>query len=71
MNLSKFSDFGLAVKTKLLHTGKNQEWLVGEIEHSTGMFIDGSYLSKILAGKRNPPKIVEAIREILDLEGKE
>lgn len=71
MNLSKFSDFGLAVKTKLLQIGKTQEWLIGELKTKTGMFVDSGYLSKIFAGKRNPPKIVEAIREILDLEGKE
>ena len=31
------------------------------------MFVDDAYLSKILTGQRNAPKIVQAIREILDL----
>lgn len=68
MNLSKFSDFGLSVKTKLLQTGKTQEWLAMKVREKTGMFVDNGYLYKIFTGKRNPPKIVDAIRDILDIE---
>ena len=68
MNLSKFSDFGLVVKTELLKKGKNQKWLAEAIAEKTGMFVDGGYLYKILTGKRNAPKIVTAIREILNIQ---
>ena len=68
MNLSKFSDFGLCVKTKLLQMGKEQKWLEKEVAEKTGLFVDGGYMYKILTGQRNAPKIVAAIREILNIQ---
>ena len=68
MNLSKFSDFGLCVKTKLLQMGKDQKWLERAISEKTGLFVDGGYMYKILTGQRNAPKIVAAICEILDIK---
>ena len=68
MNCSKFSDFGLCVKTELLRQGKEQKWLEKAVTEKTGLFVDGGYMYKILTGKRNAPKIVAAIREILELE---
>ena len=69
MNCSKFSDFGLCVKTELLRRGKEQKWLEEAVTEKTGLYVDGGYMYKILTGKRNAPKIVAAIREILGLEG--
>ena len=68
VNLSKFSDFGLCVKTKLLQNGKNQKWLIQAVSEKTGLFVDNSYMHKILTGQRNAPKIVAAICEILNIE---
>lgn len=68
MNNSKFSDFGLCVKTELLRRGKEQKWLEAEIANETGLFMDNGYLYKILTGQRNAPKIVNAIRKILNIE---
>ena len=70
MNCSKFSDFGLCVKTELLRRGKEQKWLEEAVTEKTGLYVDSGYMYKILTGKRNAPKIVAAIREILELEGK-
>lgn len=67
MNCSKFTDFGLCVKTELLRRGKEQKWLENQISEKTGLFVDNGYLYKILTGQRNAPKVVQAIREILDL----
>ena len=67
MNNSKYTDFGLCVKTELLRQGKTQLWLEEAVAESTGMYIDSSYMCKILTGQRNAPKIVAAIREILSL----
>lgn len=69
MNCSKFSDFGLCVKTELLRQGKEQKWLEETVTAKTGLYVDSGYMYKILTGKRNAPKIVAAIREILGLEG--
>lgn len=68
MNLSKFSDFGLCVKTKLLQMGKAQKWLEESIFEKTGLYVDNGYMYKILTGQRKAPKIVAAIREILNIE---
>ena len=71
LNLSKFTDFGLCVKVKLLQKGKDQKWLEQSVAEKTGLFVDNGYMYKILTGQRNAPKIVEAICEILDIEKKE
>lgn len=68
MNYSKFTDFGLCVKTKLLQLGKDQKWLENAISEKTGLFVDNGYMYKILTGQRNAPKIVEAICEILNIQ---
>lgn len=68
MNCSKFTNFGLCVKTKLLQMGVDQKWLIKAISDKTGLFVDGSYLYKILTGQRNAPKIVTAICEILNIQ---
>lgn len=69
MNMSKFSEFGLCVKTELLRIGKTQKWLEEAVAEKTGLFVDGGYMHKILTGQRNAPKIVTAIREILNIKG--
>ncbi len=71
MNMSKFSDFGLCVKTELLRRGREQKWLENAVTEKTGLYMDSGYMHKILTGQRNAPKIVAAIREILNLEEKE
>ena len=65
--MCKFTPFGLCVKTELLKTGRTQKWLEEEIGNRYGMYADSGYMYKILTGQRNAPKIVQAIREILEL----
>ena len=68
MNISKFSDFGLCVKTELLRIGKTQKWLEETVAEKTGLFVDGGYMHKILTGQRKAPKIVAAICEVLNIK---
>lgn len=68
MNCSKFSDFGLCVKTELLRQGKEQKWLEEAVSEKTGLYVDGGYMYKILTGRRNAPKIVAAICEVLNIQ---
>ena len=68
MNCSKFTDFGLCVKTKLLQMGKEQKWLEETVSEKTGLFVDNGYMYKILTGQRSAPKIVAAICEILNIQ---
>ena len=66
--MAKYTGFGLAVKTKLLGPPtRTQAWLVDEVRTATGLYVDDAYISKILTGQRNAPRIVEAIREILEI----
>ena len=66
--MSKFTDFGLCVKTELLRQGKEQKWLEEAVSEKTGLYVDGGYIYKILTGQRNAPKVVSAIREILNIQ---
>ena len=68
VNCSKFTDFGLCVKTKLLQMGKEQKWLEEAVSEATGLFVDNGYMYKILTGQRNAPKIVDAICEVLSIK---
>ena len=68
VNCSKFTDFGLCVKTELLRQGKEQKWLEEAITEKTGLYVDNGYMYKILTGQRNAPKIVAAICEILNIQ---
>ena len=68
MEVCKFTEFGLCVKTELLRQGKEQKWLQERINEKTGLFVDSGYMYKILTGQRNAPKIVQAICEILGIE---
>lgn len=68
MNNSKFTDFGLCVKTELLRQGKEQKWLEEAVTEKTGLYMDSGYMYKVLTGQREAPKIVSAIREILNIQ---
>lgn len=67
MNSCKFTDFGLCVKNKLLRLGVPQKWLEEEVRKRTGLVVDNGYMYKILTGQRAAPKIVQAIKEILEI----
>ena len=67
IEMTQFTEFGRDVKKALIDAGETQDWLMKRIKDSTGLFVDNGYIYKILTGQRNAPKIVQAIREILDL----
>ena len=65
--MTKFTAFGLCVKKKLLEMGMTQKELSQRVTDQTGLFVDAGYMYKILTGQREAPKIVQAVRSILDL----
>lgn len=66
--VAKLTDFGADVKRRLIgHSLDSQEALAKEVSKRTGLSVDGALLSNVLSGRRNSPKIVQAIREILDI----
>jgi len=62
-----YTVFGKTVKKRLIDMDKTQGWLCEQVREKTGMYFDSSYLSRICAGKSNPPKMVTAIRDILSI----
>lgn len=65
------SGFELEVKMKLLQRGMKQTELIQAVQSDTGLFLDDSYLYKILRGERKPEKIIQSICKILEIENKE
>ena len=61
------TEFGKEIKKKLIDIDKTQAWLIGQVKERTGLYVDSSYMCKILAGKATPDKITTAIRDILDI----
>ena len=73
--MAKTTDFGKAVKIRLIEMEKTQEWLIEQVKERTGAFFDSSYLYRLLAGKtpgergnNGKPGKAEVIREILGME---
>lgn len=65
--MAQITVFGKAIKKKLVDLERPQKWLIEQVRERTGLYFDDSYLHKIVTGKLESPKIVQAIREILDL----
>lgn len=65
--MAKTTDFGKAVKIRLIELDKPQTWLIEQVKEKTGLYFDDSYLWKINAGVLSTPKVMEAIREILGM----
>lgn len=76
--MAKFSDFGKAVKCRLVAMDQTQLWLIEQVKERTGCFFDSSYLYRLMVGTTpgkdgrgdNPGKI-EVICDILGLDKKE
>ena len=64
---SMITPFGKEVKKRLVDLEQSQDWLIQNITTKTGLFMDSGYMHKILTGERSAPKVVQAIREILDI----
>ncbi len=69
--MAQLTEFGKEVKKRLVDMNQRQVWLVDQVRKKTGLYFDDSYLGKILSGRLSTPKIVQAIREILDLPGQD
>ena len=65
--MAQFTAFGKDIVKRLIDIDKDQLWLIERVKEKTGLYFDGSYLHKIRTGKLATPKIIAAIRDILDL----
>lgn len=62
-----FCDFGKEVKKKLVDIDRTQAWLARQITTRTGLYMDSSRMYKIFSGRDRSPKVIAAIREILEI----
>lgn len=67
MEKKTLTPFGKAIKKKLVDLDKRDSWLIEQVHEQTRLYFDRSYLHKILTGKLDTPKIVQTIKEILDI----
>ena len=65
--MAQITEFGKEIKKRLVDLEKTQVWLIRGVKERTGLYFDDSYLYKIQTGQLSTPKIVQAIREILNL----
>lgn len=61
------TQFGKEIETRLIALGESHEWLIEKVSATTGLYFDRSYLNKIKVGQLSTPKIVQAIKEILEI----
>lgn len=73
--MAKTTDFGKAVKIRLIELDKNQEWLIEQVKERTGDFFDSSYLHRLMTGKfpgdrghNGKPGKADVIRDILGIQ---
>lgn len=59
--------FGKDIEKRLIDLERPQGWLIEQVRQMTGLYFDDSYIYKIKTGQLSTPKIVQAIRDILDL----
>ena len=76
--MEKTTEFGKAVKIRLVELEKTQEWLIQQVKERTGDYFDSSYLYRLMAGKTpgdtgrgGKPGKVDVICEILGMEAAE
>lgn len=65
--MDRLSDFGFAIKIKLLQKNKKQAWLIDKLRNETGMYVDSSLMHKISVGKYPKSKLIPAIKKILSM----
>lgn len=65
--MAQITVFGKEIKKRLVDMERPQIWLIGQVKEKTGLYFDDSYLYKIQTGQLATPKIVQAIRDVLDL----
>lgn len=76
--MAKLTNFGKAVKIRLMDLEQNQEWLIQQVRERTGDFFDSSYLYRLMVGstpgstgRDGKPGKLEVICDILGLDKKE
>ena len=67
---AQLTQFGKDIKYRLIDLNKTQTWLMEQVTEQTGLYMDSSYMTKIMTGQLTTPKVVAAIRNVLELAEK-
>lgn len=67
MKVTGLTPFGKEIKKRLVDLDQSQGWLISQVSAKTGLYFDRSYLHKIMAGKLATPRIIAAIKEVLEI----
>lgn len=59
------SEYGKAVCRRLVDMDKTKTWLMEEIRGRTGLYMDSSYLCKILNSGKGSQKVMDAIHDAI------
>lgn len=65
--MAQLTAFGKDISKRLIDLDKPQTWLIEEVRNRTGLYFDDSYMYKIKTGQLSTPKVVQAIRDILEI----
>lgn len=66
--MAQNTEFGKEVRKLLIDRDMSVADLAKEVADKTGLYCDATYIYHIFRGDRNPPKIVEAIKETLNMD---
>ena len=66
--MRELTDYGKRVKCRLIELNQTQKWLEASINERTGLYMDRSYIGKILTGQLASPKVIAAINDILGFD---
>lgn len=59
--------FGKGIKKHPMDTDRTQTWLIERVQGAARLYFDRSYIHEIQVDQLATPKIIQAIRDILDL----
>lgn len=66
--MKQLTTLGVKIEIALIRKRMTNTELAQRVADDTGMFCDCKYICKIKTGERTPPKIIESIRKILEIE---
>lgn len=61
-------EYKKTVRKRLIDIEKNTTWLAEEVNARTDLHCDAPYISRVLSGEKNSPRVRTAINEILGIE---
>lgn len=67
MRKNKLTEYGVAIKIRLIEMDRSQEWLINEVNKRGIIILDRSFLNRIMTGVVKTSAAVPIINEILGI----